>query len=516
MIIEMHCHTMEHSSCSQVAAAQLAQACFEKGLQGLVLTDHHYLWPREEIIALRRQLAVPDFFLILAGQETTTSDSGDILVYGAPETIPRSTPLSEIRRRFPQAALIWAHPYRHDRHPAASRLLDNRLDGVEIFNSNQTTAENNRGLQDWHRHRFTAIAGTDTHAESYTATYPTIFDHPVGTVDELAAEIRHGRCRPFFTEIPRAGTTNTVVTEIGIGTDGEGRVRETIVIKTHENAAAWQSAERTSHVMEEIASCGFESGSFRIPRPLGHDPATLTTIEQGIRGKTLFDRMVTADVKEARHCLKLAAQWLARLHNCRLQATPPSLWLENEPKRLTRYLSALYRMNHPHTRKAQEIMDAVLDTEGALYASHPEKLIQGHGDYHPKNIFIGQDDPADRETFFVAAIDFDSSFSMPAAFDVGTFLAQFRNQFFNLREVQAKVEPELFLNTYLEASAGVDQDFSTQVELFKARTSLSIAYYLVKVGLGNSENLWRVLVEAEKSLTRISFYGAQAKNPVNE
>jgi 3',5'-nucleoside bisphosphate phosphatase len=505
MIIEMHCHTMEHSRCSHVAAADLAQACFEKGLQGLVLTDHHFLWSIEEIHTLRLKLAVPDFFLTLAGQEVTTADFGDILVYGAGEMIPRRTRLREIRRRFPQAALVWAHPYRHDNYPSAARLLDDRLDGVEIFNSNHTIAENNRGLQDWHRYRFTALAGTDTHAESYTATYPTIFDHPVRTIAELAAEIRHGRCRPFFTEIPRAGTTNTVVTEIGIGTDGEGRPRETIVIKTHENAAAWQSAERTTHVMEEIARCGFESGTFRIPRPLGYDPATLATIEQGIRGKTLYARMVEADQSDAVHFLKMSAQWLARLHNCRLQATPPSLWLESEPNRLTRYVSALYRMNHPYTRKAQEIVDAVLVTERTLYANHPEKLVQGHGDFHPKNIFIGQDDPADKETFFVAAIDFDSSFSMPAAFDVGTFLAQFRNQFFNLGGLQAKVSPELFLDTYLEASEGVDQDFTSQVELFKARTSLSIAYYLVKVGLGESENLWRVLVEAEKSLIRRSF-----------
>jgi 3',5'-nucleoside bisphosphate phosphatase len=59
----------------------------------------------------------------------------------------------------------------------------------------------------------------------------------------------------------------------------------------------------------------------------------------------------------------------------------------------------------------------------------------------------------------------------------------------------------------------VDQDFSSQVELFKARTSLSIAYYLVKVGLGESENLWRVLVEAEESLTRLSFHGIPGATP---
>jgi hypothetical protein len=43
--------------------------------------------------------------------------------------------------------------------------------------------------------------------------------------------------------------------------------------------------------------------------------------------------------------------------------------------------------------------------------------------------------------------------------------------------------------------------FYRQVEIFRARTNLSIAAYLIKVGMGDSSNLWRVLVEAEQSLT---------------
>ena len=59
MLIEMHCHTREHSSCSRVSALELVQQVFAKGLQGLVLTDHHYLWPRDELAALCREAEVP-------------------------------------------------------------------------------------------------------------------------------------------------------------------------------------------------------------------------------------------------------------------------------------------------------------------------------------------------------------------------------------------------------------------------------------------------------------------------
>ncbi len=503
MILEMHCHTAEHSGCSTVSAAEIAQRNFNIGLQGTVLTDHHYLWPPEEIDELRRKLKVPDYYLILSGQEVTTPELGDVLVYGADVSIEKDTSVETMRRHFPDAAIIWAHPYRHENIPPRDKLFHPLIDGIEIFSSNHTVAESSRGLRDWHDLKFTAIAGTDTHALSYAGLYPTTFDHPVSTIAELANEIRAGRCRPFFKEIPRAGTSSTQVTEIAVGTGRGGDIRERYVIKRHEDLAAWRSATRTAHIMDEIGRHGFEKGRFRIPKPLGNDRESLTIIEQGIKGKTLFDTLVEAEPREAENFLEMAAEWLARLHNCRLRITPPEEFFSNEPLRLERYLSAFYRINHRHTRKAQEIMDRVIEAEISLYCEHLEKLIQGHGDFHPKNIFIGQD--SDRSSRFVAAIDFGSSYTMPPAFDVGTFLAQFRNQFFDKQEVLAKVSENVFLQKYLNEAGQLDDDFLRQVELFRARTSLSIGYYLIKVGLGESETLWRVLVEAEHHLARLSI-----------
>ena len=388
--------------------------------------------------------------------------------------------------------------------PSRDKLFHPLIDGIEIFSSNHTVGESSRGLRDWHNLKFTAIAGTDTHALSYAGLYPTIFDHPVSNIEELAHEIRAGRCRPFFKEIPRAGSSSTQVTEITIGTGHRGDIRERYVIKKHGDFNAWHSAARRSQVMDEIRRHGFEKGRFRIPKPLANDQESLTIIEEGIKGKTLFDKLVEAEPQEARECLEMAAEWLARLHNCRLQIAPPEEFFSDERSRLQRYLSGFYRTGHPHTRKAQEIMDRVIEAEMSLYGGHPDKLIQGHGDYHPKNIFIGQDsdDPSSR---FVAAIDFGSSYTMPPAFDVGTFLAQFRNQLYDRKEVFAKVTETVFLQKYLNEAKQLDDDFLRQVEIFRARTSLSISYYLIKLNLGESENLWRVLVEAEHHLARFSI-----------
>jgi len=502
MLVEMHCHTAEHSSCSSVSAVDLVRQVFAKNLQGIVLTDHHYLWTDDELKDLRRASEVPEHFLVLSGQELWTPELGDLLVYGASETLPEGTGLAEVRERFPEAALVWAHPYRKGKRPPANALRNPLIDGVEIFNSGHTVRENSLGLQDWHRERFTALAGTDTHGGSYAGLYPTQFDHPVRTIQELALEIRHGRCRPFLKEIPRSGA-NSQVTEVTIGTKGIDETRERIIIREITNPHKWKSAERAFVITDTIARHGFDGGTYRVPRPIDEDPDSMTLIEQGLRGKSLFEKLLTADAGDGREYIVLSAEWLARLHGCRLRITPVDEFLSKEINRLDRYLERFAAIGHSLTRKAREIIEAVKAEEAVIAGMHGEAMVQGHGDFHPKNIFLGQDLLENRATRFVAAIDFESSLVLPRAFDVGCFLAQFRNQFFPYQHILQCYPEALFVDAYLKNSDPVGCDFLRQVELFRARTNMSIAAYLIKVGMGESEDLWRVLVEAERAIANL-------------
>jgi len=473
---------------------------FAKGLQAIVLTDHHYLWPADELDVLRKAAGVPDHFRIMSGQEVRTAELGDVLVYGATESLQSGRSLTDIRRLHPEAALVLAHPYRRNRIPSPGELMNPFVDGVEIFNTNHTVLGNSRGLQDWHRHRFTAIAGTDTHGSDYAGIYPTIFDHPTPGVLDLACEIRHGRCRPFLKEIPRSGA-HSLVTEVTIGTKGRDEQRERIIIRTIDSDLRWHSAERAFRVLQALAAQGFGDGRYRVPRPIEADPDSRTLIEQGIRGKSLFDKLISSPPESWPEYFELAARWVAKFHRLQLRLTPEDEFLAKEEQRIDRYLQRFEQLGHCHSAKARDIAARLLAEERGMVADSSALLVQVHGDYHPKNIIIGLDSLEDRATLFVAAIDFESSLTAPPAFDVGCFLAQFRNQLFPHPEILSRLPDDIFIQAYEDESGGVAEGFHRQVEIFRARANLSIAAYLIKVGMGESTDLWRVLVEAEQSLT---------------
>lgn len=498
MLLELHCHTSARSSCSALPPLDLVRLARAKALQGIVITEHHYLWTEEELRALKREAEVEDRFLILAGQEVST-DVGHVLVYGAETAVPAGTPLDELRREHPRAALVLAHPYRGGRIPGEGLLAHPALDAVEIFSGNHTVGENCRGLMDWHRLKFAAVAGTDSHSPQLVAAYPSQLDHPVGSIAELAAELRAGRCRPFFKEIPKSGSSLEVL-EITIGTKGEDESRPRLIFRSYREPSKWKKALRAFDVMEEVHRRGFCAGPLRVPAPIDREPGVMTLIEEGLRGRSLFERLKAGGPPDGGELLGLAARWLARLHALKLRVTPADEFLPSEERRLGRYVEHFERIRHPLAGAAAAIAERVRAGEARIVAAESGSLVQCHGDYHPKNICIGQDRAEDGETRFASAIDFEGSLVAPPAFDVGYFLAQYGSQCAALPRVLARYPGDLFLKEYRRAAAGLPRGFAAQVRVFRARGDLSIASYLISVGKGDGAELKRVVRDAEEAL----------------
>jgi len=487
MLLEMHCHTSRYSRCSQITPVDLVRQVKKKGLQGVIITEHYYLWKEVELKALRVDSEVDENFLIMAGQEVET-DIGHVLVFGAEGTIGEKISLKDLRELFPDACLVWAHPFRNGNIPDEERLLNPMLDATEIFSMNQTVKENYMGIKAWHKYKFTAISGSDTHAQGMAGVYPTQFDHPVLTIKDVAGEIKKSRCKPFFKEIPKSGT-NIIVTEITIGTKGEDESRNRIILKHITDDKKWESARSSSDVTSFLYKNGFGEGQFRVPGIVEVNEKERLIIEDGQRGKSLFDLLSRVDMTIGLNYFRLSAQWLAKFHNKGLKQGDIESSIKREHKRFNSYLNSFVRTKSLYLNKINPVIDFIKNKEDGLYSRHKELFILNHGDYHPKNIIIGQDMQHDITTLFISVIDFGNSIMYLRSFDVGYFLSQFQAQFYAYPEILKHYKESDFIDTYIKESDNIDLDFMEEVKLFKLRANMSIASYLIKVGKGQSPEM---------------------------
>ena len=200
MLLEIHSHTREHSRCSEIAAVDLVRGAVEAGLDGLVITHHHYLWPEEELDELRVDSGCPDDFVLLSGQEVTLNSFDDMLVYGAGEAYEIGLSLSELRRCEPDAAIVWAHPYRGLRQPRPDEVFSPELDAIEVLNRNHRLTRNVFSLKMWKYWGYTGTSGTDVHDE-LIGVYPCVFDISVRTIDDLVLAVKSGDCRPYLKSV---------------------------------------------------------------------------------------------------------------------------------------------------------------------------------------------------------------------------------------------------------------------------------------------------------------------------
>jgi len=198
---DLHVHTAEHSSCSHMSAGELIQRAAELGLAGIVVTDHHYQWPRGELQAIADAQRA-DGLVVLSAYELTTLDprthkhAGDLLVYGAPDdsTLPIWTAWREAcaRAREQEALVVVAHPFREGAG-AGDRLYEMDVDGLEVYNQNHSQLDVSRAKAAVLRTGLLGLAGSDAHRPSQVGQFVTVFEEPVRTMEDLIREVLAGR-----------------------------------------------------------------------------------------------------------------------------------------------------------------------------------------------------------------------------------------------------------------------------------------------------------------------------------
>ena len=178
------------------------------GLDGLVITEHHYQWRDEDLAVLVAEAGVGQF-LLLSGFEYG-SRRGDLLIFGL--TFDQAA-------NFPQGlepdeavyyasklggACVAAHPTRQGMG-FDERLLRMPVQAVEVRSTNMQEHEQRMAMKLARDANIPQVASSDAHQLHSVGRYGTEFDDPIQSIQDLQRALKRGRFRPVDRTGIKAG-----------------------------------------------------------------------------------------------------------------------------------------------------------------------------------------------------------------------------------------------------------------------------------------------------------------------
>jgi len=197
VLIDLHTHTAQYSSCSSLAVAEIVAGSRAAGFDAICLSEHDKIWPAERVAELSRLLSFPIFRAL----EVTTSE-GHVLVFGLDAYEHGMFSLKRLRAiaTARSAALIKSHPMRDCGAFESGRPMSDYLkqfDALEVLSGGESEQSNAAALSLATRHSIAATGGGDVHAPSEIGRFATRFERHITDERMLASEIRAGRIAPF-------------------------------------------------------------------------------------------------------------------------------------------------------------------------------------------------------------------------------------------------------------------------------------------------------------------------------
>jgi predicted metal-dependent phosphoesterase TrpH len=190
MRFDLHMHTTRHSPDSRMEPWALVRRAQEVGLDGVVITEHDWLWTEEELDDLRAEAPK---LVILAGVEVSARE-GHFLSYGVtdPFAIPRGIGVAELCREVhgQGGAVVAAHPFRWgQRFDEILRTERPQLDGLELMTNNMDDECRQRAAEVQHRQPLAGLGSSDAHSTDVLGICYTEFDATIRTMPDLVAAI---------------------------------------------------------------------------------------------------------------------------------------------------------------------------------------------------------------------------------------------------------------------------------------------------------------------------------------
>ena len=218
MLVDLHVHTKLSSDSNVAPEVYLEAAARGPAPLGAICFTEHRLFPSSaELDRAYEEMSARFGVRIFKGIEADTN-LGHLLIFGVTRELQRRFDLDGRMHRADLmmeiahsegGIAIPAHPFRDSGYGA--RLDDllakvgPALIAVEAINGQNSHEQNVAALAACEKLGLTAVAGSDAHfsTPNWFMTCATEFDNEVTTVEQLCAELRAGRARPYL--FPREG-----------------------------------------------------------------------------------------------------------------------------------------------------------------------------------------------------------------------------------------------------------------------------------------------------------------------
>ena len=142
------------------------------GLDGIALTEHDVWWPSSEMDRLRK--IFPELVLF-QGIEFSCAMNHFLIFFDDPSVkpIPHINDPVELTQHvhLQNGIVIWAHPFRFERHWKPKWLDETPLDGIEIDSSNMSSRIQKLSRRTAESHNWKMLRNSDAHQVDWIGKY---------------------------------------------------------------------------------------------------------------------------------------------------------------------------------------------------------------------------------------------------------------------------------------------------------------------------------------------------------
>jgi hypothetical protein len=165
-------------------------------------------------------------------------------------------------------------------------------------------------------------------------------------------------------------------------------------------------------VLRDLRGRGFARGMYRVPKPLGYDPASRLLLLEWIDGVPL--RNAVLEGRLAPGAIERAAEWLAGVHRSGSSAGRPYTF-ERQLHTLRGWAVRIAEVSTAAQKKLTALLSRIEDRAGAVkgWTAGPT-----HRDFSPDHVII--------KDGVVTGLDFDEFCQYDPLFDVAHFVAHLR------------------------------------------------------------------------------------------